>query len=186
MARSSSGDYTWYSAAWYASVRRLKDIGSFFDRRSRLTWLNEQVCVGGRITERRAAVLRAEGIDAVVSLQGERMDDMGGLLAHLWLPSDDGRAPDPWQLAQGVRFIASQIDHGRKVYVHCHAGVGRAPTLAAAYLVSTGATPDSAVAAVRAARPWIRMNAKQRAAVVEVADGGQAGRHEDTTGASPV
>ena len=174
MPRSANSDYAWYTAAWYASVRLLKDVWSFFDRRSRLTWVNPQVCVGGRITERRAAALREQGIEAVVSLQGERMDDMGDLRAHLWLPSDDGRAPDKNQLAQGVRFITGQLALGRKVYIHCHAGVGRAPTLAAAYLVSTGCAPDEAIAAVRAVRPWIRMNGKQRAAVLEVANGVRA------------
>jgi hypothetical protein len=174
MTRPSDTGYGRQSAAWYAAVRRLKDVWSFLDTRSRLTWLNEELCVGGRITQRRAAALQAGGIEAVVSLQGERMDDMGDLRAHLWLPSDDGRPPAPTQLAQGVRFIAGQLAAGRKVYIHCHAGVGRAPTLAAAYLVSTGLTPNDAIAVVRAARPWIRMNSKQRAAVTAVADGAEA------------
>jgi|SaaInlStandDraft_4_1057021.scaffolds.fasta_scaffold131787_2 predicted protein tyrosine phosphatase len=162
-------DYRSYSSLWYASVRLLKDAWSFFDRRPRLTCVNEQVVVGGTLTARRAALLRQEGIDTVVSLQGERLDDMTHLRAHLWLPSRDGRPPDAHQLELGVRFIRGQVANGRKVYIHCHAGVGRAPTLAAAYLVSTGVAPDDAIAAIRAVRPWIRMNARQRAAVYEIA-----------------
>jgi hypothetical protein len=171
MVRPAHGAYAWHVAAWYASVRLLKDMASVFRRGPGLTKLNDQVYVGGRITERRAAALLTEGIEAVVSLQGERMDDMSNLCAHLWLPSDDGRPPDPRQLTQGVRFVTGQVALGRKVYIHCHAGVGRAPTLAAAYLVSTGLTPDAAIGAIRAVRPWIRMNGKQRAAVVAVANG---------------
>lgn len=161
--------YRWYSGAWYASVRSLKDVWSFLDRRPRLTRLNEQVYVGGSLTARRAELLRTEGVDAVVSLQGERLDEMTHLRAHLWLPSHDGRPPDARQLAVGVRFIRTQVANGRKVYIHCHAGVGRAPTLAAAYLVSTGVAPADAINDVRAVRPWIRMNARQRAAVYEMA-----------------
>lgn len=166
--------YSWYSGPWYASVRRLKDVWSFLDRRSRLTCLNEQVYVGGRLTSRRADLLHERGVDAVVSLQGERLDAMTHLRAHLWLPSHDGRPPDRGQLVLGVRFIRAQVAHGAKVYIHCHAGVGRAPTLAAAYLVSTGVAPADAIAAVRAIRPWIRMNSRQRAAVHELAGEGGA------------
>jgi hypothetical protein len=162
-------DYQRYSSLWYASVRLLKDVWSFFDRRPRLTRVNEQVVVGGRLTARRAALLCEEGIDTVVSLQGERLDDMAHLRAHLWLPSNDGRPPDARQLEIGVRFIRGQVANGRKVYIHCHAGVGRAPTLAAAYLVSTGVAPNDAIAAIRLVRPWIRMNARQRAAVHQIA-----------------
>jgi protein-tyrosine phosphatase len=42
------------------------------------------------------------------------------------------------------------------VYIHCAAGVGRAPTTVAAYLVSTGLTPDEAWALIRRTRPFIR------------------------------
>jgi hypothetical protein len=43
------------------------------------------------------------------------------------------------------------------VYVHCGSGVGRAPSLAAAYLISEGATLDDAVAKIQKARPFIRI-----------------------------
>jgi protein-tyrosine phosphatase len=54
------------------------------------------------------------------------------------------------------------------VYVHCANGHGRSAVLAAARMLAGGGgggTVDGAVDAVRAARPRVRLNARQRAAV---------------------
>jgi protein-tyrosine phosphatase len=59
-------------------------------------------------------------------------------------------------LRRGVAFIREEIARGGGVYIHCGAGVGRAPALAAAYLVSTGLSPQEAWARIRAVRPFIR------------------------------
>ncbi|MFW6082850.1 MAG: protein-tyrosine phosphatase family protein, partial [Chloroflexota bacterium] len=53
------------------------------------------------------------------------------------------------------------------VYVHCGSGVGRAPTLAAAYLVFTGLTPSEAWAKIRRTRPFILPRPRQIARVAE-------------------
>jgi protein-tyrosine phosphatase len=43
--------------------------------------------------------------------------------------------------ARGVEFIASALEEGGTVLVHCRAGISRSPTLAAAYLVRATRTP---------------------------------------------
>jgi len=45
--------------------------------------------------------------------------------------------------------------------------VGRAPTLAAAYLISTGMTLDEALATIRRTRPFINITPPQMALLVE-------------------
>jgi protein-tyrosine phosphatase len=47
--------------------------------------------------------------------------------------------------------------------------VGRAPTMAAAYLVSTGLPPDEAWARIRAVRPFIRIKPEQAAQIARFA-----------------
>jgi protein-tyrosine phosphatase len=49
--------------------------------------------------------------------------------------------------------------------VHCGSGVGRAPTMAAAYLVSTGLSADQAWALIRKTRPFIKPTQPQLAAL---------------------
>lgn len=114
--------------------------------------------VGGQYRRRGWARLQARGITAVVNLRIEFDDAKVGLAPsrYLYLPTVDDEAPTLEQLSRGVAFIAEEVDRGGSVYVHCGSGIGRAPAMAAAYLVSTGLTPEAAWAQIRTARPFIR------------------------------
>lgn len=114
--------------------------------------------VGGQQYRHGLARMAALGIGATLSLR-EKTDDTArdvALERHLWLPAMDDTPPTLEQLTQATEFIRQIINEGTGVYVHCMAGVGRAPTTAAAYLVSTGLTPAEAWALIRRARPFIR------------------------------
>ena len=122
-----------------------------------------QLHVGGQYRERGWDRMRRRGITAVVNLRIE-FDDEAARIApprYLYLPTVDDTAPSLEHLREGVAFIAEVIERGGAVYVHCGAGVGRAPTMAAAYLVSTGLTPEEAWAEIRRARPFIRPKPEQ-------------------------
>lgn len=114
------------------------------------------VYVGGQHRKHGLASMRAQGITAVVNLR--RSDDIRRGVAperYLHLPTTDNTAPSVDALHEGVRFIADELAAGGKVYIHCGVGVGRAPTMAAAYLVSTGLTPLQAWKTIRETRPFI-------------------------------
>ncbi len=113
--------------------------------------------------------LLALGISADVSMQLERIDRAEGAESYLWLPVMDMTAPSQDVLKIGADHIASLIALGRKVFVHCRNGHGRAPTMASAYLVSTGMNAEEAMHLVMKKRPETHMNAEQRAAVEEFA-----------------
>jgi hypothetical protein len=84
--------------------------------------------------------LAAAGVDTVVDLRAEdgldvdeaRMADLG--LRRVAIPMRDGQTPTGDEVA---RFLAA-VGDGRRVFVHCGAGVGRTGTMVAAYLVATG------------------------------------------------
>lgn len=82
---------------------------------------------------------------------------------YMSIPTLDARAPSPAEL---VRIIeAATAAHG-PVLVHCALGHGRSATAAAAILVRRGeATLDDVEAKLRAQRPKIALNARQRAAL---------------------
>jgi protein-tyrosine phosphatase len=61
-----------------------------------------------------------------------------------------------------VAFIDEHVQAGRGVYIHCAAGLGRAPTQAAAYLMWRGLSLAESVTAVQARRPFIHLSAAQR------------------------
>jgi predicted protein tyrosine phosphatase len=130
-----------------------------------------QLYVGGQINARGWRWLAARGLSADVNMRSEFDDAAHGIApdAYLWLPVHDDHAPTRDQLRTGVAFIRRAIEGGGKVYVHCASGVGRAPTLAAAYLVSTGLSTDQAWALIRGTRPFIKPTPPQLTAVEQFA-----------------
>ncbi len=130
----------------------------------RMSMVTPQLFVGGQHRPRGWAKMRLIGITAVVNMREPWHDDVKkgiGGERHLHLATRDNTPPAIEQLDEGVRFIADEIERGGKVYVHCGVGVGRAPTMAAAYLVSTGMTVDEALDAIRKVRPFIHPTSKQ-------------------------
>ena len=126
-----------------------------------LSQVTPQLHVGGQYRRRGWPRLAARGITAVVNLRVEFDDAAAGIAPprYLFLPTVDDEPPTLEQLREGCAFIAEEIAQGGGVYVHCGAGIGRAVTMAAAYLISAGLTPDQAWARIRAVRPFIRPQA---------------------------
>jgi predicted protein tyrosine phosphatase len=122
-----------------------------------------QLHVGGQYRRRGWPRLQARGITAVVNLRIE-FDDQAAAIApdrYLYLPTVDDHAPSLEHLEAGAAFVERETARGGAVYVHCGSGVGRAPTVAAAYLVRTGLSPAQAWEVIRQARPFIRPTAVQ-------------------------
>jgi hypothetical protein len=106
--------------------------------------ITPQLFVGAQFHRRGWRVLHNWGITGVVNMRSE-FNDLGlgvEIPAYLHLSTRDDDAPTLDSLRKGVDFIRNEIEKGGKVYIHCGAGVGRAPTMAAAYLVSAGMTPS--------------------------------------------
>jgi protein tyrosine phosphatase (PTP) superfamily phosphohydrolase (DUF442 family) len=129
--------------------------------------ITPQFHVGGQYRRRGWPKLAERGITAVVNMRVEFDDNDAGIAPsrYLHLPTADDEPPTLVQLREGVAFIAQEIARGGGVYVHCGSGVGRAPTMVAAYLVSTGLTPEQAWARIRQVRPFIRPRQEQIAQV---------------------
>jgi len=123
--------------------------------------------VGGQYRRRGWPRLARRGITAVINMRIEFDDNDAGIAPprYLYLPTVDDTAPSLEDLQKGVAFIQEEAARGGAVYIHCGAGVGRAATMAAAYLVSTGLSPDEAWARIREVRPFVRPQAVQVAQI---------------------
>lgn len=123
--------------------------------------------LGGQHYRHGLARMARLGINAAVSLREQSDDRARGVALdkHLWLPTRDDTPPTLEGLREASTFIHQALAEGRGVYVHCASGVGRAATTLAAYLVSTGLTPEEAWATIQSVRPFVRPNAVQTAQV---------------------
>ena len=105
------------------------------------------------------AELRRRGVTHVVDLREEGSDDADSLIAlgFRWrrIPVLDRRAPTDAQLADLIAWLDADADPNvdQAVYVHCHAGLGRTPTVAIALLMQHDLTLAEAQRMVLAARP---------------------------------
>jgi protein-tyrosine phosphatase len=118
-----------------------------------------------RLRDDLAAMAREEGVTTLVTLLSEydvsdMLGDEFGNLAQregiewLHLPVEDGWVPEPPEGAcRLVARILERLRTGRRVVIHCLAGLGRTGTIAACCLVALGRRPREAMARVRAARP---------------------------------
>jgi protein-tyrosine phosphatase len=135
--------------------------------------ITPQLMVGPQLS-RRGWLFLAEkfGVNSIVNLRVEADDRERGIDPehYLWLPTIDHTSPTVEQLQRAASFITERIEAGEKVYIHCAAGVGRAPLTAAAYLVSQGYDVDEALNFIRARRPFINQSSNQRARLMQFAE----------------
>ena len=111
--------------------------------------------------------LLGKGITTEISLEGEEVDAPFGVEFFCWIPVADNRAPTTDQFTLGISTLTTLVTMGKKVYVHCKHGHGRAPTLVAAYFISKGYTVLDAVAKIKEKRPVMHLNETQMRALGE-------------------
>ena len=126
-----------------------------------MTWVTERVALGGGIwNARNMAELAESGVTHVVNMQIE-FDDRPLAEPHgiqvLWNPTDDDFLPKPPELLKrGVDFaLAALVDPGARLYVHCAAGVHRAPMMTLAVLCSMDWKIDPAMELIETRRPVV-------------------------------
>ncbi len=105
-----------------------------------MTWVTDRIAVGGGIwNDENMAALVKHGVTHIINMQIE-FDDrplaQGYPVQVLHNPTDDDFLPKPPQLFQnGVQFALEALDAPEsKVYIHCAAGVHRAPMMTLAIL----------------------------------------------------
>jgi len=131
--------------------------------------INDLTFVGGQFRPDQWPRIRLLGIRAVLSLQAEYEDTFVGTPPDrtMRLEVPDFHPPTLAQLREAVRFISDAHAESMPVFIHCHAGVGRAPLTTAAYLVSQGSTAKAALATILQARPIIELNDRQLTQLLE-------------------
>ena len=131
-----------------------------------ITWVTDRIAVGGGIwTAENMAKVAEAGITHVIDMQIEFDDTPLGEefgVEVLWNPTDDDFEFKPASLfRRGVEFAETALQKdGAKIFVHCAAGVHRAPMMTLALLEKAledeGAQAISRMCTWRAWRNFLR------------------------------
>ena len=124
-----------------------------------MTWVTDRIAVGGGIwnADNMAEVANG-GITHIVDMQAE-FDDTSLAeplgLKVLWNPVEDDFQPKPPEVFQrGVEFVQEALEQDQsKIFIHCAAGVHRAPMMTLAVLCSIGWKLTVAMHMIESKRP---------------------------------
>jgi len=128
-----------------------------------MSWITDRIAVGGGIwTPEKMAEVARTGITHIIDMQIE-FDDTPLAEPHgiqvLWNPVDDDFQPKPPEVFQrGVEFAMEALDDEEaKLYIHCAAGVHRAPMMTLAVLRTLGYELNDALDMLEARRNVVDM-----------------------------
>jgi atypical dual specificity phosphatase len=124
-----------------------------------ITWVTDRLAVGGGIwTDDKMIDVVKAGITHIVDMQIEwddtKLAEPYGVKV-LWNPTDDDFRPKPAALLQrGVDFTLQALEDPKaKVFIHCAAGVHRAPMMTLAVLRAMGWPLQDAIDIIETQRP---------------------------------
>src|SRR3954469_21022023 len=124
-----------------------------------LSWITDQLAVGGGIwNEAKMMEIVRAGITHIVNMQIE-FDDRPLAEPYgvkvFWNPMEDDFQPKPADaLKRGVDFVQEALrGKQNKVYIHCAAGIHRAPMMTLAVLRSRGLSLEDAKRLISSERP---------------------------------
>jgi protein-tyrosine phosphatase len=130
--------------------------------------------MGAAPSRRAARRLARAGVTHAVDLRGHET----AMAVTVWpedvfthsYPLTEYEAPDVAELRQVSIDVAGLIAQGEVVYVHCRAGIQRAPTVACAVLVQMGWSLADAYRVVSSRRTVAAMSEQQLAVLRQLAD----------------
>jgi len=126
-----------------------------------MTWVTDRIAVGGGIwNELKMIEVADAGVTHVINMQIE-FDDRHLGIPHginvLWNPTDDDFQFKPPELFErGVDFALEALDYpSTKIFIHCAAGVHRAPMMTLAVLRAMGWELKEATKLIQKRRPVV-------------------------------
>ena len=110
-------------------------------------------------------ILNKIKINAIVDLRKETYDDYDELkkysIDYLRVRIPDHGVPSIEEAKMVLRWINSNLEKKRRVFIHCNLGRGRAPLIACIYFVKQGKNKLEAVQLIKNIRSYTYFNSKQ-------------------------
>lgn len=128
------------------------------DNPSRFSWVDDYVAGSSRpMTLEQLKWIKEQEIEVIISLTENPLPEewVKGLgFRYFHLPIMDHSAPSPETLKRIIDLMLKEIKEGKKILVHCAAGLGRTGTVLAAYFIARKQlSAEEAMKLVRKLRP---------------------------------
>jgi protein-tyrosine phosphatase len=126
-----------------------------------MTWVTDRIAVGGGIwNELKMLEVVDQGVTHIINMQIEFDDRHLGVpygIRVLWNPTEDDFQLKPPELFQrGVEFALEALERpDSKVFIHCAAGVHRAPMMTLAIMRAMGWELSDAKKLIQKRRPVV-------------------------------
>lgn len=126
-----------------------------------MTWVTDRIAVGGGIwNELKMMEVADQGVTHIINMQIEFDDRHLGIpfgIRVLWNPTDDDFQFKPPELFQrGVEFALEALELANgKIFIHCAAGVHRAPMMTLAIMRALGWELSDAKKIIQKRRPVV-------------------------------
>ena len=132
--------------------------GRITKKPSNFSWIIDDTLAGSGIPTTREEFdwIVAQNVDAIITMTEDALPEnwTSNLDGYLHIPTPDLEAPIMDGIDCAVDFAHKKISSGKRVMVHCAAGMGRAGTILACYLVRyEGLSANDAITKIRNARP---------------------------------
>jgi protein-tyrosine phosphatase len=124
--------------------------------RLNMSWVTDNLAVGGRVRPEDIKSLARAGITHVIDTRSEYADDPQAMAREhielLHIPAADTQPFTIEQMMEGARWAHEHIQRGGRVLIHCEHGVGRSVLLTCAALVYGGMNARDALELVQEKR----------------------------------
>jgi len=126
------------------------------------TFIEPNLFVGGSCKISR---LKKIGIQAILDLRNEDQNDKieikKHLINYLRLPIPNRGIPSLEDSIMATKWLQTQIENNKIVFIHCNLGRGRSPLMTIFYLISIGVGKADAINLIKDKRPFTFLNKKQ-------------------------
>ncbi len=132
--------------------------GRITQRPTNFSWVIDGKLAGSGIPTTRQEFdwICEQGVDSIITMTEDALPEAwtGDIDGYLHVPTPDLNAPAMDGIERAVAFAHKTIASKKRVMVHCAAGMGRAGTILACYLVRhEGLSAAEAIARIRTERP---------------------------------
>ncbi len=122
-----------------------------------LNWVDRNVAIGGYLAASDPKMMAP--FDVIVSMIDAKETPRLPKVEYKIVPTQDVPSFDMTAAAADAAiFVRRRAAEGKKVFVHCHAGISRSATVVLIYMMSEGARLPAALKYLKSRRPQVQPN----------------------------